>query len=62
MEKVVTFRIYDDMLQALDEIVATGPGDRSAHIRQALADYIYQQKRKQRFLEALAVADEKAPA
>lgn len=58
MEKMIAFRIYDDMLQALDEIVASGPGDRSAHIRQALADYIYAQQRKKRYLDALAVADD----
>ena len=58
----VSFRLEDDMLQAFDEIVSDGPGDRSDHIRQALANYIYEYRRKRRFLEALAVADEKVPA
>ena len=53
----VSFRIEDEILQALDEIVAAGPGDRSDHIRQALDAYIQDQRRKQRFLQALAVAD-----
>ena len=56
-------RVEDETIQALDEIVAVGPGDRSDHIRQAVETYIQEQRRKQRFLQALAVADgERAPA
>jgi hypothetical protein len=40
----------------LDAIVAAGPGDRSDHIRQALDIYIREQRRRARFLDALAVA------
>jgi metal-responsive CopG/Arc/MetJ family transcriptional regulator len=50
-------RVDEETVQALDEIVAAVPGDRSDHIRQALASYIQEQRRKQRFLQALAVAD-----
>lgn len=50
-------RVDEETVQALDEIVASGPGDRSDHIRQALDAYIQDQRRKQRFLQALAVAD-----
>jgi metal-responsive CopG/Arc/MetJ family transcriptional regulator len=49
-------RIDEDMLKELDEIVAAGPGDRSDHIRQALDIYIQDQRRRARFLNALAVA------
>jgi len=50
-------RVDEETVQALDEIVAAGPGYRSDHIRQALDAYIQDQRRKQRFLQALAVAD-----
>jgi metal-responsive CopG/Arc/MetJ family transcriptional regulator len=50
-------RVDEDTVKALDEIVAAGPGDRSDHIRQALETYIQDQRRKNRFLQALAVAD-----
>jgi metal-responsive CopG/Arc/MetJ family transcriptional regulator len=56
-------RVDEEMVNALDEIVMAGPGDRSDHIRQALSAYIQEQRRKQKFLQALAVADgERAPA
>lgn len=58
----VSFVIEDEILQELNEIVAAGPGSRSDHIRQALDAYIKDQRRKQRFLQALAVADKRVPA
>lgn len=52
----VSARVDQDTLNALNEIVAVSPGDRSDHIRQALDIYIQEQRKQSRFLRALAAA------
>ncbi len=51
-------RVKPQMAEALDAVVGANTGDRSDHIRQALDLYIQDQQRKQRYLQALAVADD----
>ncbi len=54
-------RVDEEMVKELDEIVAVSPGDRSDHIRQALAIYIKEQRKQTRFLLALATATSDDP-